>query len=60
MHYRYRDTVYHITVSQTSAANDGMSVRVDGLERDDQTLPLVDDRLEHSVEVRIPNGQISA
>ncbi len=54
VHYRHRETVYHITVSRTSAAGDGMSVTVDGLEQDDQTVPLVDDRLEHSVEVRIP------
>jgi cellobiose phosphorylase len=53
VHYRYRETVYHITVSRTSAANDGMSVTADGLERDDQTVPLVDDHLEHSVEVRM-------
>jgi hypothetical protein len=29
-------------------------VTVDGVERDDDGLPLVDDRQEHSVEVRIP------
>ncbi|MEK7751286.1 MAG: glycosyl hydrolase family 65 protein, partial [Acidobacteriota bacterium] len=55
--YRYRETVYHITVSQTSAANDGMSVTVDGLDRDDKTIPLVDDRHAHSVEVRIPSPE---
>jgi hypothetical protein len=29
-------------------------VTVDGVERDDQVIPLVDDLQEHSVEVRIP------
>jgi cellobiose phosphorylase len=53
VHYRYRETVYHITVSQTSAAIEGMSVTVDGLEQEEKTIPLVDDRHEHSVEVRI-------
>ncbi len=53
VHYRYRETVYHITVSQTSAASDGMSVTVDGLERDDNAIPLVDDGQEHSAEVQL-------
>ena len=30
-----------------------MNVTVDGIERDDNAIPLVDDRQEHSVEVRI-------
>jgi cellobiose phosphorylase len=54
LHYRYRETVYHICVLQTRAANDGMTVTVDGIERDDRFIPLVDDRQEHSVEVRTP------
>ncbi len=53
LHYRYRETVYHIVVLQTRAANGGMTVTVDGIERDDKAIPLVDDRQEHSVEVRI-------
>ena len=53
VHYRYRETVYHITVLQTVAENAGMTVTVDGMERDDQAIPLVDDRQEHSAEVRI-------
>jgi cellobiose phosphorylase len=54
VHYRYRETVYHIAVLQTRAGNGEMSVTVDGVERPDQVIPLVDDRQEHSVEVRIP------
>jgi cellobiose phosphorylase len=53
VHYRYRETVYHITVLQTVAENAGMTVTVDGMERDDQAIPLVDDRQEHRAEVRI-------
>jgi hypothetical protein len=30
-----------------------MSVTVDGVERHDKVIPLVDDRQEHSVEVKI-------
>jgi cellobiose phosphorylase len=53
VHYRYRETVYHIAVLQTAAANAGMTVTVDGMERDDHAIPLVDDRQEHRAEVRI-------
>jgi cyclic beta-1,2-glucan synthetase len=57
VHYRYRETVYHIAVLQTRAANGEMSVTVDGVQRPDQAIPLVDDRQEHSVEVRIYHPQ---
>jgi hypothetical protein len=53
VHYRYRETIYHITVLQTRAGKGGTRVIVDGVERDDQSIPLVDDLQEHSVEVRI-------
>jgi cellobiose phosphorylase len=53
LHYRYRETIYHIAVLQTRAGSGGMSVTVDGVEQHDQAIPLVDDRQEHSVEVRI-------
>ncbi len=53
VHYRYRETVVHIAVLQTVAANAGMTVTVDGMERDDHAIPLVDDRQEHRAEVRI-------
>ncbi|MBF8286080.1 MAG: NdvB, partial [Anaerolineales bacterium] len=46
-------TVYHIAVLQTRAGNGEMSVTVDGVEQHDKAIPLVDDRQEHSVEVRI-------
>ena len=54
MHYRYRETVYHIAVLQTPAGNGEMRVTVDGIEQHDKTIPLVDDHKEHWVEVRIP------
>ncbi len=56
MHYRYRETVYHVFVSQTRAADNAKigatSVTVDGIERHDQAVLLVDDRQERSVEVK--------
>jgi cellobiose phosphorylase len=54
VHYRYRETVYHIAVLQTSAGNGEMGVTVDGVEQDDKAIRLVDDRREHAVEVRMP------
>jgi cyclic beta-1,2-glucan synthetase len=51
IHYRYRETVYHIAVSQTRA---GMRMTVDGVERPDGAIPLVDDRRDHFVEVSVP------
>ena len=53
LHYRYRETVYHITVRQHTTGNGEMSVTVDGVERPDKVIPLVDDRQEHSAEVNI-------
>ena len=53
LRYRYRETVYHITVVQTHAADRKTGVTVDGVEQQDEAVPLVDDRVEHVVEVRI-------
>ena len=58
LHYRYRETVYHITVLQTHAADNKTRVTVDGVELPDESIPLVDDHLEHAVEVRIRRTQI--
>nr|MBS0022148.1 cyclic beta 1-2 glucan synthetase [Gammaproteobacteria bacterium] len=57
IHYRYRETVYHIAIEQTRAGDDGksgvMGVTVDGVEQDDRAIALVDDHREHTVEVRV-------
>jgi cellobiose phosphorylase len=55
LHYRYRETVYHIVVFQT--ADNKAGVTVDGVEQKGEVVHLVDDRLEHAVEVRIPRAQ---
>jgi cellobiose phosphorylase len=57
VHYRYRETIYHIDVLQTAEDKGEGSVTVDGVERHDRVIPLVDDRQEHSVEVRIPGSR---
>jgi cyclic beta-1,2-glucan synthetase len=56
VHYRYRETVYHIDVLQTPEDQGGVSVTLDGADRHDKTIPLVDDRREHTVEVKIPGS----
>jgi cellobiose phosphorylase len=53
LHYRYRETLYHISVLQDSAWNGETSVIVDGVEQQDHAISLVDDRQEHSVEVKV-------
>jgi cellobiose phosphorylase len=57
IHYRYRETVYHIVVLQTrtgDAAACGVArVTLDGVEQSDRTVSLADDHREHSVEVRV-------
>ncbi|MBX3370936.1 MAG: protein ndvB, partial [Nitrospira sp.] len=54
VHYRFRQTMYHITVRQSGTDQQAMSVTVDGMQQADQTIPLVDDRREHSAEVTLP------
>ncbi len=57
LHYRYRRTTYHILVTQrpaTGAENAGqVTVTVDGMPRRDQAVPLINDRIEHAVEVSV-------
>jgi cellobiose phosphorylase len=57
VHYRYRETVYHISVLRAQPGDGATSVIVDGVEQQDKTIPLVDDRKEHAVEVKIPGEQ---
>ena len=53
VHYRCRETLYHIAVRQTPAADAEMSVTVDSVVQHDKAIPLVDDRQEHWVEVTL-------
>nr|HPJ97150.1 hypothetical protein [Syntrophales bacterium] len=51
MHYRHRETIYHIKVIQGQADRDEGSVKVDGVVQQELTISLEDDRREHFVEV---------
>jgi cellobiose phosphorylase len=56
VHYRFRETVYHITVQQSADRNGEMHVALDrvtldGTPTDSKTVPLVNDLQEHFVEL---------
>ena len=57
IHYRYRETIYHITIIQIHDSNREILITVDSVEREDEVIPLIDDRKEHWVEVRIGQEQ---
>ncbi len=52
IHYRYRRTIYHITISRPSPGASAHALILDGQELDAETIPLVDDGREHFVEVK--------
>ncbi|MDB5770311.1 MAG: ndvB [Burkholderia sp.] len=51
--YRYRDTMYRIVVTQSSADGVTKNVTVDGVEQIDGMVQLVDDKQEHAVEILV-------
>jgi cellobiose phosphorylase len=54
VHYRYRQTVYHITVSRHAADSAGINLlTLDGQELPGTNLPLSDDGREHFVELKV-------
>ena len=53
VHYRFRRTLYHITVRQSATDQQTMSVTVDGVQQADFAIRLVDDGREHSAEVTL-------
>ena len=58
LHYRFRETFYHITVAQTRSDADAvcgmMSVSVNGVAQDSQAIALLDDGREHAVDISVP------
>ncbi len=51
IHYRYRETPYHITVTQLQEGNIKQTIQLDGVVRQEKFIPLVDDHREHTAEV---------
>ncbi len=50
VHYRYKNSVYHIVVTQTNSAGE-MIVTVDGIGQEDKMITLTDDGVEHNVKI---------
>jgi cellobiose phosphorylase len=54
IHYRYRQTVYHITITRLDAdSNDTNQLFLDGKVLAAKTVPLIDDHHEHAVELKV-------
>jgi cellobiose phosphorylase len=54
IHYRHRDTFYHITITRIAADSvDQDQLLLDGNEIDGQTVPLVADCQKHAIEMKI-------
>jgi len=53
LHYRYRETFYHIEFVVTGITGSITRVFLDGIEQENRTVPLADDHKEHSAKVEI-------
>lgn len=53
IHYRYRETFYHITVRNAGIGKVVQRVMVDGVEQPECMLLMKDDRHDHVVEMEI-------
>jgi cyclic beta-1,2-glucan synthetase len=53
LQYRYRETVYHIAVTQTIDGGSAQEISVDGVDAREQLVALVDDRVDHRVAATI-------
>jgi cyclic beta-1,2-glucan synthetase len=54
IHYRYRETIYHIHVVRLPSATFENIVTVDGVKQEHQAITLINDAQDHQVEVQIP------
>jgi len=53
IHYRYRETFYHITINNGGSGLTVKRVVADGSEQAERFVPLIDDRNHHNVEVDV-------
>jgi cellobiose phosphorylase len=57
IHYRFRETVYHLTITQFCTDETGkrgvVSIKMDNIAQEGPAILLVDDHLEHRVEVEV-------
>ncbi|MDD5770952.1 MAG: glucoamylase family protein [Candidatus Omnitrophica bacterium] len=53
LHYRYRETFYHINFACSGSGDRVTSIEVDGAAQEEMAVRLIDDRIDHSVAVKI-------
>ncbi|MBN1791791.1 MAG: hypothetical protein JW830_14920 [Bacteroidales bacterium] len=53
IHYRYRQTIYHIRINQLHEGNIKFTLVVDGVEYQHRYIRLIDDSREHQVEISL-------
>ena len=53
IHYRFRETMYMIVVTQLYEVDTKLTIILDGTESKDKYIHLVDDRREHSAQVKL-------
>ena len=53
IHYRYRETFYHITVQNSGGGSNILKLIMDGQQQQEHFVPLVDDRKDHQVEIEL-------
>lgn len=54
IHYRFRETVYHITIRQIKGQSEDVIIETDGKIQPEKAILLIDDRQEHFAEVKVP------
>ena len=52
LHYRYRDTFYHITINN-NGGREATRVNLDGVDQPDKSIPLLNDRLDHTATIEM-------
>lgn len=53
VHYRFRATMYHIEITRLSEGRSGLQITIDGVSGNGIFIPMVDDLIDHHVEVVI-------
>ena len=53
IHYRYRETFYHITIQNGGEAATIRRLAIDGVDQSQHVVPLVNDHTDHVVEIEL-------
>jgi cyclic beta-1,2-glucan synthetase len=57
VHYRYRETFYHVTINNPGGFSQVVRVTLDGTLLNGTAIPMVDDRKQHNVEIELGTPQ---